>query len=468
MKKATAIHLAFFGDDFTGSTDALEFMTRAGADTILFIEPPTPEQWAPYADRQAFGVAGLTRSMPPAEMRPVLEKAFARIREIAPRHLHYKVCSTFDSSPEIGNIGTAIEIGRETFGNATTPVAIGAPHLGRYVAFGNLFARMGIGSQGEIYRLDRHPSMQSHPITPADEADLRLHLARQSDRQMGLVDLVDLEQTTEAIQQKISSEAERGADIIFFDAIYEAQMARIGEALEHLRGEQETLFSVGSSGVEKALGDFWGASGTLTPRTDWAEVAPVDTCLVLSGSVSPITAEQIADAREQGFATVPVAPEALRSEADKARLVKDYAEQIAAHLGKGESVVLHSCEGPQDPRLQQARDILAARGLDANEVRGTTARVFGEILGEAGRRALERAPAGRLVVAGGDTSSLVARRLGIEAVEMIAPLYPGAPLCRAFAPDSPVDGMEINLKGGQVGDAHYFSALRNGRLRMGG
>jgi uncharacterized protein YgbK (DUF1537 family) len=32
------ILLAFYGDDFTGSTDALEFLTRAGARTALFIE----------------------------------------------------------------------------------------------------------------------------------------------------------------------------------------------------------------------------------------------------------------------------------------------------------------------------------------------------------------------------------------------------------------------------------------------
>ncbi|NBB78044.1 MAG: four-carbon acid sugar kinase family protein [Verrucomicrobia bacterium] len=464
MNQKDSIQLAYFGDDFTGSTDALEFMTRAGADTILFIEPPTPDQWAPYAGYQAFGVAGLTRAMPPDEMEPVLETAFARIREIAPRHLHYKVCSTFDSSPEIGSIGTAIGVGRRTFGNPVTPVVVGAPHLGRYVAFGNLFARMGIGSTGEIHRLDRHPSMRHHPTTPADEADLRLHLARQCDHSMGLIDLVDLELPAEALRAKIEAAADDNAEVLFFDGIYEPQMARIGAALETLRGETDTLFSVGSSGVEKALGDHWGATGKLTPRDHWTEVQPVDACLVLSGSVSPITADQIRTARDNGFAAIAVAPEALESERRKESLVADYAAQIAEHLRNGRSVVLHSCEGPDDPRLDACREILGRQGLSPREVRGKTARVFGEILGGAARRALEATGAGRLVVAGGDTSSIVARALGIEAVEMIAPLYPGAPLCRAFAPDSPVDQMEINLKGGQVGDRNYFPALKAGKL----
>ena len=34
--------LTFYGDDFTGSTDALEQLTLAGIRTALFIAPPTP------------------------------------------------------------------------------------------------------------------------------------------------------------------------------------------------------------------------------------------------------------------------------------------------------------------------------------------------------------------------------------------------------------------------------------------
>jgi hypothetical protein len=44
VKKNSNILLAFYGDDFTGSTDALEFISRAGAKTVLFTEPPTTEQ----------------------------------------------------------------------------------------------------------------------------------------------------------------------------------------------------------------------------------------------------------------------------------------------------------------------------------------------------------------------------------------------------------------------------------------
>ena len=111
------ILLAFYGDDFTGSTDALEFICRAGAKAILFIEPPTAEQLKQYPGLDAYGVAGKTRSLPPDEMEKMLLPAFEQMRATGTKHVHYKVCSTFDSSPTIGSIGKAIDCGAAVFKN---------------------------------------------------------------------------------------------------------------------------------------------------------------------------------------------------------------------------------------------------------------------------------------------------------------------------------------------------------------
>lgn len=35
--------LAFYGDDFTGSTDAMEALARKGYRTVLFLEAPTED-----------------------------------------------------------------------------------------------------------------------------------------------------------------------------------------------------------------------------------------------------------------------------------------------------------------------------------------------------------------------------------------------------------------------------------------
>jgi len=68
----------------------------------------------------------------------------------------------------------------------------------------------------------------------------------------------------------------------------------------------------------------------------------------------------------------------------------------------------------------------------------------------------------RAVISGGDTSGRAAMMLGIDALTAIAPLAPGAPLCRAHAARSDRDGLEIALKGGQVGLADFFVAAKRG------
>ena len=108
--------LAFYGDDFTGSTDALEFITKAGAKTVLFTETPTADRLRSFPGLDAFGVAGKTRALPPAEMEKILVPAFEQLKATGAKHVHYKVCSTFDSSPTVGSIGKAIDCGAQVFG----------------------------------------------------------------------------------------------------------------------------------------------------------------------------------------------------------------------------------------------------------------------------------------------------------------------------------------------------------------
>src|SRR4029077_5810314 len=99
-----------------------------------------------YHRLQAVGVAGMTRSMTPRAMERELKPAFAKLKALGAPHVHYKVCSTFDSTPAIGSIGRVIAVASEIFRAPFVPLVVGAPPLGRYCVFGNLFARFGIGS----------------------------------------------------------------------------------------------------------------------------------------------------------------------------------------------------------------------------------------------------------------------------------------------------------------------------------
>ncbi len=94
-----ALRIAYYGDDFTGATDTLATATQGGLRTLLFLRVPTAEMLAAAGELDCIGIAGASRSMAPpnmvAELGPVAD-CFARLG--APV-VHYKTCSTFDSSP---------------------------------------------------------------------------------------------------------------------------------------------------------------------------------------------------------------------------------------------------------------------------------------------------------------------------------------------------------------------------------
>ena len=104
---ASGLRLAFLGDDFTGSTDALEALALEGWRCALFLDPPDAATLAGLGPLDAIGVAGEMRSMTPEELHARLPPIVAALAAMPVPLVHYKVCSTFDSSPAIGSIGVA-------------------------------------------------------------------------------------------------------------------------------------------------------------------------------------------------------------------------------------------------------------------------------------------------------------------------------------------------------------------------
>lgn len=435
--------LAFYGDDFTGSTDVLESLSYGGVNTVLFVQPPTEELLARYSHVRAMGIAGSSRAMTPDEMEVELPPAFTCLNQHGPSIVHYKTCSTFDSSAQIGSIGRAIDIGFRTFGNQYCPLVVGAPSLQRFCVFGNLFARSGLDSVP--FRLDRHPSMSRHPVTPMDEADLRVHLGRQTKAPIHLIDVLALDQNQ--LEWKRHVQDQKG--IVLFDTLYEEHLPKIGQAIWEMRqAEEKTLFIAGSSGAEYALVDYWKSSGIIADDFQWTGTGqPQRQTLVVSGSCSPVTARQIDQAVETGFtlfgfdSTIEVNSEGWRAEIE--RVVK----AAVRSLRDGQSVIIHTCRGPDDPRIEKTT---------------ATAKQLGETLADILKDVLHRYPLNRVAVTGGDTSGHVARRLKIQALEIVGPMAPGSPLCSARSVDETINGLEITFKGGQVGHDDFFATVLRG------
>jgi uncharacterized protein YgbK (DUF1537 family) len=444
--------LAYCGDDFTGSTDVMEAFTAAGLPTVLFLQPPDPAWVQRFAGQRCIGLASTARGRSPAWMDVELPKAFACLKAFGAPLLQYKVCSTFDSSPEQGSIGRAIDLGAPLMPGRWSPMVIGAPRLRRYQAFGNLFAV----ADGVGHRLDRHPTMSRHPVTPMAEADLRRHLARQTPRRIELIDLAQLQ----AGQGDSRREALAGADlpVVLLDVIDESTLAEVGRLVWQGRGAG--LFSASSSGLQYALAAFWRSQGLLPARPSLPVALPVETLVGVSGSCSPVTGAQIAWARENAWHTERLDIRRLLDPSTNAAEVERAVLAASAALQRGLSPLVYSAEGPDDPAVLAFDQQAAAAGL----TRSDAAQRIGQALADTLCQLLDRHPGlRRVVVAGGDSAGLVASALDIVALTVVAGLAPGAPLCRAWSDRPDRDGLEIVLKGGQMGEAGFFGAVRQGR-----
>jgi 3-oxoisoapionate kinase len=442
-----SLRLAFYGDDFTGSTDAMEALDLAGIRTVLFLRPPTSEQLAAHPGLEAIGVAGGSRTMSPAEMDERLKPVLAELAALGAPIVHYKVCSTFDSAPHVGSIGRAIEIGRAVTGSHPIAVMSGAPILGRFCCFGNLFARSGLDSP--VSRLDRHPTMSRHPVTPMDESDLRLHLARQTGLTCALLDVLDLELPDDALDHRLAELTVTGSGMILFDVLRDAHLTRIGRLLETLSRQQGTLFIAGSSGVEYALAAHWQQQpGGPVPR-QLATPSRVPHMLIVSGSCSPVSDRQLQWLLDRGAVDVPLDSEALLGE-QNGGVIESCVREVLELMDQHATVVVNTCRGPQDPRLAASKARLSAAG-EADGGGGRLGRQLGRLL----RSILEIKRPPRTVVVGGDTSAAVGEALGVESLSLLAPIDPGGPLCTVRG-EPAVDGMELVFKGGQVGKVDYL------------
>ncbi|ACA16224.1 type III effector Hrp-dependent outers [Methylobacterium sp. 4-46] len=442
--------VAFYGDDLTGSSAAMEVLAFAGLETVLFLAPPAPERLAAVSSARAVGIAGMARAAAPAWMDEHLPPVFRLLASLGAPVLHYKVCSTFDSAPHVGSIGRAAEIGARLLAPAWIPMVVADPGMGRYQCFGNLFAMAG----EDGHRLDRHPTMARHPVTPMDEADLGRHLARQTALPVGLVDFAATKRGEGGAALARARAA--GARIVSLDVLDPETLAAAGRLIWEEGGRP--VFGIGSQGFEAALVAHWRRAGLLPPAAPAPRPGAVARIAAVSGSVSPVTQGQIAFARAQGFRVIPLDAARAVDPAAFAREVGRAAEAALAALGEGSDPLVTTAEGPDDPAVARLREAVRAAGAAQEAVDARLGAGLGAIL----NRVLREGRLGRGVIAGGDTSGRAAAQLGIDALAAIAPLAPGAPLCRALGPEGAPAGLELALKGGQVGRPDFFVAAKGG------
>ena len=432
------VEVAFYGDDFTGSTDSLYQLHRCGLPGVLFIGNPGPARLADHDGSAVVGIAGTGRALAPKPLEEEVGASLRLLATLAPTYTQYKICSTFDSSPRRGSIGRVLELSRELFDSRAAAIVAAQPQFGRFTVFGNHFAR---DSGGRVHRLDRHPTMSAHPVTPMDEADLCRHLAAQTDLPIGGFPLNSLRSPEGTRWQDLATVCDQGVAGVVFDALVDADLEQIARSA---LGPALSDFGIGSGGLSYGLGRVLGA-GAETARS----LEPVERGLVLVGSLADQTRRQVRHAIAQGWRYLPLTPTELAAASTVEN--PDVLNRVLHSLERGESVIVGTSPLEPAPGAKVPDTVPTETGQRI----GVT---YARILSSAIRRGL----VGRSAIAGGDTSGWTIKSMDAYALAIVGALDVAAAVCALHSDDASLDGAQVVLKGGQVGGDDFFLRLVSG------
>ncbi len=408
--------LGCIADDFTGATDLANNLVRAGMRVVQSIGLPA----APVRDADAVVVALKSRTIAPAEAVAQSVDALDWLRGAGCERFHFKVCSTFDSTPQ-GNIGPVAEALLDRLGADFCVVTPAFPENARTVFMGHLF----VGGQ-----LLSDSGMRSHPLTPMTDPNLVRVLQTQTRGRVGLIDYAVVRAGSGAIRARMADLRNDGVRFAIADAIANEDLMALGRAVH------DAPLVVAGSGLAIGLPQNHGlqasAGAAALPAARGARA-------VISGSCSEATNRQVLSFIQAGGPALALDPLQIAAGGS----VVDGAIRWAAERLGDRPVLVYSSAPPEKVRgVQQQLGVADAGSL------------LEDALARIARGLVERG-VGRLVVAGGETSGAVVQALGVRQMRIGPQIDPGVPWCHAEATACGAP-LHIALKSGNFGAPDFF------------
>ncbi len=404
--------LGCIGDDFTGSSDLGNTLTKGGMACVQYVGVPD----GPAASGVEAGIVALkSRSIPADEAVRLSLEALEWLKAQGCRQFLFKYCSTFDST-EKGNIGTVAEALIDALEARQVLVCPAFPATGRSVYQGHLF----VGD-----RLLSESGMENHPLTPMTDPDIRRWLGHQISGSVGHVPCGIVAAGPEAVRQAMQAADAAGHRLIVADAIHDADLVTLGRAAEGLP------LLTGGSGIALGLPGVFRSAGLLSGTAGtWAGNS--GKAAILSGSCSKATRAQVALHAK----THPARELATDDVMSGAITAGDLAEWALSQDGLP---LIYTSADPAVVRAAQSRHGLAASATAIEGLFAETARL------------LVAGGATRLITAGGETSGAVVEGLSLDRLEIGPEIDPGVPAMRA-GPD-----LVLALKSGNFGAPDFFA-----------
>ncbi len=413
------ILLGCVADDFTGASDAASFLVKEGIKTLLFNGVPKNEETVKGC--RAVVIALKTRNMDSAEAVRDTRAAFEWLRQRGTKQFYMKYCSTFDSTKQ-GNIGPTIDSTLEDSREKFTVICPSLPVNRRIVKDGRLYV--------DGIPLDES-HMKNHPLNPMWDSDIAKLMEPQGKYGCLKITRELLEKPAEEIARYVEDFA-KGQEHFYVIPDYETE--EDGRKIVEVFGGLK-LFT-GGSGLLAHLGAMYRKKYP-TAENDISKNGTPGRGIVLSGSCSKATREQIQEFKDAGGKAYAVSPSLLLSGEQNIQDIWNFVTE------NSQSEVLVYSAGAENT---------GQRAQEREEDKAKASALLEEAMAEVGRRAFENGYT-RIIVAGGETSGAVTLALGFDAFIIGESIAPGVPIMM------PVNSqhMRLVLKSGNFGQKDFFS-----------
>ncbi len=408
-------------DDITGSNDIGVMLAKNGfrAAVISWENHPTAMD---FAETDALIINTGSRLDPPAIAAEKSRRAAEFLLDCGCEMIHSKTCSVFR-----GNIGAAFDAVQDAVQVKCSMVVAGFPRNGRTTLDGVHYVN-GVPVGESAFARD--------PVTPIHHSRLAELIGRQSERRCREFTWRWYDED-EAVQQAHLEELKKDAAYVIFDVRDQEDLRRIARLI---RREKNIC---GSSAICEELPAQWNQADA--PCSHVSRQKEDLGVLILAGSLTPQTTEQISFLAEQGVPCLLLSPVLLLEEQTRRMEIARAAAQAAEKITRGSDALVYAAR-----ETEAVREASRKLGISDIEAGRRISLGFEEIA----RQVRRMTGAARYVVAGGETSDAVSRGLEVRVMRIWQEIEAGVPLLTAPTESGE---LELVLKSGSFGSKAFLA-----------
>jgi uncharacterized protein YgbK (DUF1537 family) len=405
-------------DDYTGAIDVADALRSSGLRTLIYFETPERPTVLPVHD--AIVIALKTRSTPAVEAVAESLAALEFLQEHQAEQIYFKYCSTFDSTVH-GNIGPVMDALAQRLDAQVVVTTPSSPTHDRTVYQGHLYV-------GDML-LEDSP-MSQHPLNPMKDSYLPRLLSEQTSTHIHALPLPVIQAGPGAICSWIAAWGDREPSFIVADGVADSDLDALATT------QISSPLVAGAAGFALALGRVRARSIVRPVADEGLANLGSKRSAVLVGSCSISTLQQIADFQENGNPSYQLV-------ADRGMTAKVLVEGALKWFDRLPTTAVPLFYSSVDPtELARIRSEIGGSQASA---------IFESALAEIACGLRDRGVV-RFVVAGGESSGSVTRRLGVVGGIMGERVDDGV----AWLYSTQVPALALLLKSGNFGAPDLF------------